>query len=262
MESKIDKIILTILGLFVIFSSVFGIFLPNFYSFRNNSITKYEICGQDIISLVIGIFIILIVQTKIKRKIEFIIGFLIYILYTYSYFSFGLVFSTIYPIYIIIILISFICLLNIVSLVFIGSKANSNISVRKSISIYIFIIVFIVGFIDFKDIINKTVFTKKGFDSKSIFYILDLAFLFPSMIYAAISNYKKSIFGKILSGAFLVKTITLMPAIIISDILHYIFLNNFVDFSFDIIAFFIMLSAIAMFIIYCNEKKRLTIAST
>ena len=191
-----------------------------------------------------------------------IIGFLIYILYTYLYFTFGLIFSNIFVIYLAIVSLSFFCLINTLLSVFISSNNHANIYVKRSISIYIFIIVLIVGFIDLKDILNNTVFSNNGFDSKSVFYVLDLAFLFPLMIYAAISNYQKKYFGNILIGAFLVKTITLMPALIISDTLHYLFLGSFVDLPFDIIAFCIMLSAVVMFIVFCHEKKRLTTAST
>jgi hypothetical protein len=262
MDNGINKKILIILGFLVIISSFCGIFLPNFYSFRNNSITTYEITGQDLISLIVGLLLIVISLTKVKYKLVVIIGLLIYILYTYLYFTFGLIFSNIFVIYLAIVSLSFFCLINTLLSIFTSSNHHTNVSVKRGISIYIFIIVIIVGIIDLKDILIKTVFSNNGFDSKSVFYVLDLAFLFPSMIYAAIRNYQKKYFGNILIGAFLVKTITLMPALIISDTLHYLFLGSFVDFSFDIIAFCIMLSAVVMFIVFFHEEERLTTAST
>jgi hypothetical protein len=253
-----NKVVLIVISLLVILASSMGIFVNDFYLHRMNEITTFEIAGQDIVSLIIGtlFLFVVIVPKKIKLYSVVITGFLIYTTYIYSYFAFGLINSRIYMIYILIMGLSFYSLLSILL------AAKNEVAVTnpaypgKTISIYLIVIVALVGIIDSKDVISNTLFSTKGINTQGSFYMLDLAFLFPGMVIAAILNIRGSFIGLLFSGAFLIKTIVLMPALILSDYLHYLNNGFFVDFSFDMIALVIMMSAIAVYCLYYRAVKK------
>ena len=121
---------------------------------------------------------------------------------------------------------------------------------------YLIFIVVLVGIIDGTGIIANTVFSQGAMTTQGAFYYLDLAFLFPAMVIAAVMNMKGSVIGRFFSGAFLVKTIALMPALILSDVLHYINTGAFVDLTFDGIAFGVMCSAIFFFWLYYRDMRK------
>jgi hypothetical protein len=247
-----NKVILLAISLLVILASSMGLFVNDFYLYRLNEITTFEIAGQDIVSLIIGILFLLsvIVSKKIKLYSVITTGFLIYITYTYSYFAFGLITSRFYMLYILIMGLSFYSLISILLAAKSEAAVTNPVYRGKIISIYLIVIVVLVGIIDSKDVISNTLFSSKGINTKGSFYILDLAFLFPGMVIAAILNIKGSFIGLLFSGAFLIKTLALMPALILSDYLHYLNNGFFVDFSFDMIALVIMISAIAVYYLY------------
>ena len=253
---KTNKVILLVIALLVILASLLGLLVPDFYANRNNTITTFEIAGQDIVSLASGVLLLWLVLMSKKVKIFQVIvaGLLVYTTYTYAYFAFGLIVSKIYVVYLAITGLSFFSIVSI--LIALQNVDREGVSRgRKSISVYLIIVVALVGIIDCKDIIFKTILSNSEMNTKGIFYVLDLAFLFPAMVITAVMNFKGRVIGVFFTGAFLIKTIALMPALILSDILHYANKGVFVDFSFDVIAFIVMISAIIFYCLYHKDME-------
>ena len=141
MNKRYDRIVLFVLSLIVFITTIMGLIIPNVYENRNNSITTFEINGQDIISLIVSLaFLVILSINKLyySRK-DVIIGFLVYFLYTYLFFSVGLIFSKIFVMYLFINTISLFCLINQIIIIY-NEKLYLH-KANKSISIYIFIIV-------------------------------------------------------------------------------------------------------------------------
>jgi hypothetical protein len=251
---KTNRPILLTISLLVIIASALGLLIPDFYANRSNVITTFEIAGQDIVSLIIGILLFLLVlkPKRGKNSPVIIAGLLIYTAYTYAYFSFGLLTSKIYAIYMIIAGLSFYSIISMMMALQSGAEEAAN-SRQKSISVYLIAVIVLVGIIDGKDIILKTILSDGAMETMGAFYILDLAFLFPAIIIAAVMNLKGRVIGRFFTGAFLIKTVALMPALILSDILHYINKGAFVDSAFDVIAFIVMISAIIFYYIYHKD---------
>jgi hypothetical protein len=247
-----------IIALLTIFVSALGLFSHDLYFFRSNDMTTFEIAGQDIISFLISvIFLFTIIFYKYPLFSKIIIpGILVYCSYTYSYYLFGMLSNKYYLVYFLIVSLSFYSLLLFFYTIAHFDKYIEQNYHRKILSFYIVFIILIVAFIDFKDVFYNTVIQNHSISTKGSFYILDLVFLFPGMIISAILNLKRKYLGFVFLGIFLIKTISLMPALILSDILHFINLGTFVDFTFDIIAFTIMLSSVVVFIIYLMDVKK------
>lgn len=251
---KLNTWILLGISFLVIFSSLLGLCMPDFYIARENAMTTYEIAGQDFISLSCGLVLfVFALSPKVGKIISVAIaGLLVYTAYIYAYFLFGLLVTPLFVVYILITSLSFYSLVGLlISLE--GSKNVSVSTAQKWVSGYLIFVVIMVGIIDGTDIVSNTIFSKGIMTTQGAFYYLDLAFLFPGMVLAAIWNWKGKVIGRFFSGAFLIKTIALMPALILSDALHYLNTGAFVDLSFDIIAFVVMCTAIFFFRMYARN---------
>ena len=253
---KLNKPVLLTISLLAIVVSAVGLFAPAFYAARDNAMTTYEIAGQDAISLVCGLVLLaLSLLHKQGRLVPVIIaGLLVYTTYIYAYFLFGLLVTPLFVIYLLITGLSFYSLLGIL----IRHANHFDIPVtraQKWVSGYLVFIVIIVGIIDGTDIVGNTILSKGAMTTQGAFYYLDLAFLFPGMVIAAVLNLRGKQVGRFFSGAFLVKTIALMPALILSDVLHYMNTGAFVDVSFDVIAAVVMCSAIFFFWLYARDVQ-------
>lgn len=249
-----SKTVIQIVSLLVILSSAMGLLVPEFYASRNNAITTFEIAGQDIVSLACGVLLLLFVAASKRGMISSIVitGLLIYTTYTYAYFAFGIITSKIFILYLLIAGLSFYSIISTV-LGLTGIADQEANSIQKAASIYMIAVVALVGLIDGRDIIARTIGTSLMLDPKGAYYVLDLAFLFPGMAIAAVMNMKGQMLGRFFTGAFLVKTITLMPALILADFLHYANKGAFVDLGFDVIAFVVLVTAATFYWLYYKD---------
>jgi len=251
-----NKPVMLTISLLVIIVSAVGLFAPAFYAARDNAMTTYEINGQDAISLVCGLLLLAVTLRPKRSYLTNVVtaGLLVYTAYIYAYFLFGLLVTPFFPVYLVITCLSFYSLISLLTSVAAGADVTPT-TAQKWVSGYLIFIVVLVGIIDSTDIISNTVFSKGAMTPKDAFYYLDLAFLFPGMVIAAVLNLRGKQAGRFFSGAFLVKTIALMPALILSDVLHYINTGAFVDLSFDVIAAVVMCSAIFFFRVYCRDVQ-------
>ncbi len=60
-----------------------------------------------------------------------------------------------------------------------------------------------------------------------------------------------------ITGSAIAPVLRMMPALIIADILHFLGKGSFIDFTFDIIAFLIMMSSVVFWWLYCSKFRHL-----
>lgn len=255
-QANPGRTMVLIISLLVIIASAVGLFAPAFYAARDNTMTTFEIAGQDAISLLCGLILLVVIVWPKKTPLASVVtaGLLVYTAYTYAYFLFGLLVTPFFAGYLLITGLSFYSLIGMLtSLARVPDVTVTR--AQKCVSGYLIFIVILVGIIDGTGIISKTVFSKTGMTTQGAFYYLDLAFLFPGMVLAAVLNLRGKSIGRFFSGAFLVKTIALMPALILSDVLHYVNTGAFVDLSFDAVAAGVMVSAVFFFWLYARDRQ-------
>jgi hypothetical protein len=239
-----------------------GLINNDIYYSRINRITRFELMGQDTITIVIAIiFLVLILfldYNKIKTKIVWL-GCLMYIFYINAYYSFGGVSSIYYLIYIALTGISLYIFIFIIIIIIKEKKypVIGNKYPRKLLSAYFIICILMVAIIEINELITKTVIQKEIINPFYAFYVLDLGIIFPMIIIIAILNLKKSIWGHILSGVALLKIVTILPAVLMNDIFHKIYTGRFLDFTFDLIAIVISASGMIFLILYMKSIKNL-----
>jgi hypothetical protein len=257
MKRKIRLLyLLTLLAVISSFAlALTGLVNNDIYTLRINHITKNELLGQDLstflVSLIFLIFIVFRDYDKIKTKIV-ALGFFMYIFYMYAYFSFGGVNSVFYLAYIFLTALSlFLFFFTIFQIV----KRNNLPTITEkypaiSISIFLFLSVFIVGCIEIAEIVDITVINIIAINPFNVYYVLDLAIIFPLISITAFYNFKKSQWGFLFSGIALIKIATILPAVIMNDVFHKIFTGSFIDLTFDIIATVITIVAVMFLNVY------------
>jgi len=269
MNKKHDKkyyltLLTTLMTLFVGF---LGFINQTIYTDRINQISKYELMGQDIVTIVISLIFLSVIMffnySKIQTKIIWL-GCLLYQYYIYAYYSFGGITSVFYLIYIAITGISLFLFFFILSDIIkiqdypVAGKKYP----RKSLSIFLSLTVLMVAIIELQELVIKTIIDKNALNPFYVFYVLDLSLIFPLIIIASILNFRKSAFGYLLSGISLVKIITILPAVIFNDIFHKIYQGHFIDLTFVILAIFITLVGIIFIVLFLRNIESKDVSGT
>ena len=243
-----------LIPLFVIISTLIGILNHNIYNPRLNTITSPELLGQDSVSLIVSIIFLLCLLFERHNLFLRVVnlGMLSYFIYTFGYYCFSIISSFLFLLYIIIFGLSlFIFIFRLSLLIKESSLINVNDHYpRKSISLFFILAVLIMLVLELPYLIDITIIKNKCIVPFEVYFILDLAIVFPAMTIIAVMNLLDKPSSVILSGVVLVKVITLMPALLFSDIFHFIQNGYPKDVSFDIIAFVFTLLSLVLLILY------------
>ena len=190
LKTPVQKLTL-ITTLTTLLISIYSLINNNIYTERINQISQFELMGQDIVTGLISIIFIFIIIlsdfNEIKIKTVWL-GCLMYIFYIYAYFSFGGVTSPFYLIYISLtglsLFIFFFILFDIIK----TSKypATKEKYPRKSISFFLVLCVLLVGAIEIRELIIKTITQPEKINPFFVFYVLDLGLIFPLIFISAI----------------------------------------------------------------------------
>lgn len=254
------KITLMILSIICLLISGFSLFNQQVYAERMNRITLFELQGQDVVTTFISLFLVAFIPfTDLKKaKIRVVvIGCLAYLFYIYAYFSFGVITSIFYFLYIVITGLSFYCIIWMFTKI---ASDGQIITVsekypRKAISIFLFLSIAMVTGIEIRDIMVFTILQNNAINPFYVFYILDIGIVFPGIIISSILNLQRKAWGYLLSGISLIKVSTILPAVLFNDIFHWIATRYFIDLSFDVIALIITMIAVFFLIIYIRTTQ-------
>jgi len=238
-----------------LFLSSFGLVFQNIYTARINQITQYELMGQDIVTATVSVIFVYIIlfldYQKIKTKIAWL-GCFLYLFYIYAYFSFGGISSIFYLLYIAITGLSAFLFFSILVEIVMNNQlpeAAENYP-RKSISAFFFLSILLITIIEVQELISRTILLQEPLNPFYVFYVLDLAIIFPMIVMAGILNLMKTGWGYLFSGIALLKIVTILPAVIFNDVFHRLYTGVFLDLSFDIVALVITLIAGVFLILY------------
>jgi hypothetical protein len=133
---------------------------------------------------------------------------------------------------------------------------------RRSISAFFFISILLIAVIEIQELISKTIILNEKLNPFYVFYVLDLAIIFPMIVITSVLNMMKADWGYLFSGVALIKIITILPAVIFNDIFHRLYTGSFLDLPFDIIASVITLIASILLILYMKRIDDKSISST
>jgi hypothetical protein len=230
-----------LVSLLVVFVAVFGFADQSIYTAKLNTISLAELMGQDLVSLLVGLLgLVFLLAYQQANKLMAItwLGCLTYFAYIYAYFSFSLVSSIFFILYLAIFGLSLFCFVFLLA----GMNRGSDCLVvnplypRRALSIFFVAVVVIMLGIELTYMVQTTIVAGSSLKLFDAFYSLDLAIVFPAMIIAAVLNWRKKTIGHVLIGVILVKVITIMPALLFNDVFHWLQTGRFLDLTFDFIA--------------------------
>jgi hypothetical protein len=167
-----------------LFLSLFSLIFQNIYTARINRITAYELMGQDIVTATVSAIFIYIILFKNYRKLKnkiIWLGCILYLFYIYAYFSFGGISSVFYLLYIAITGLTLFLFFSILVDIAINNQLPSAAEnyPRKSISAFFFISILLMAIIEIQELISKTIILNEQLNPFHVFYVLDLAIIFP-----------------------------------------------------------------------------------
>jgi len=204
--------------------SIFGAFVPGTYERETPSMAAQG-TGQDLVDLffILPLFLIsLIYMLKDKKTAYFIYsGTVLYILYSFIIYSFGVHFNQLFLLY------CFTLGLSLYAFILIMCKLN-NMDVNnwfspkipaRSLGIYLIVIAVLFYLLWFKDVIPAILHNTvpKSVSNYNLLvnpvHVIDIAFALPGLIITAILLFKKSKLGYILGPVSLVFVINLAIAL-------------------------------------------------
>ena len=240
--------------------SVAGLMMPQIYTVRLNRITAYELMGQNTVTAFMSaLFILLLLFMDAQRIKTRIIrmGFLLYFFYMYAYFSFGGVSGSFYLLFVALTGLTFyLFAFDLIDLI-----RNQQFPVASdrypavSISVFLFISILMVTVMEMQDLVSKTILRPEPLNPFDVFYVLDLAIIFPMIIIAAVLNLKRTGPGVLLSGVALIKIVTILPAVVLTDVFHRLNTGEFLDLSFDVMALVITGTGALLLGLYLQRIK-------
>jgi hypothetical protein len=212
------------LALLIAIASILGILVEDIYS---KEVAEYAAqgVGQDVINLFIVVPILLIAAVMIKKESKvwhFVwIGSMIYTVYSYAVYCFGVHFNALFLLYIAIFGLSFYLLIGLIITINpeqIKSWFDEKTPI-KMISMFLFIVAGLFYLIWLKDIVPALIdaevpeLVKEYNLPTNPIHVLDLALALPGIMISSFLFRKKQALGYVLAPAFVVFIIVMAIAI-------------------------------------------------
>jgi hypothetical protein len=210
-----------VLGALVVASTLAGLFVPGFYRLVNPVLLPGSY-GQDWMSLAALPALAWAARVATRGSLRGVVvwlGLLAYYLYAYALYAFGPQLTALYPLYVAIVSLSSMALVAI-SLspeisVFDG-RFHGKLPTRQIIVLFGAIVIFLAP------VWVAMMITAIRESKPSLFttvHVLDLAFVFPTLIVAAVGLLRHRPWSHVLVGPLLVLAATMMGSLVISEII-------------------------------------------
>lgn len=196
-------------------SAFLGIFRSDLY--HDNAFVKTAWLANDWVTLLVAIPALLMTMILSRRKeikAELIwIGLLGYFFYNYAFYLFGAVFNSLFLPYVFICSLSFFSILGFFSILPVHTLVFEPKTTRW-VNVFLLLLSVMLCLIEIPPCIQFVTAGKipelnlKTGHPTNIVYALDLTFIVPCMLIAAILNFRKNVWGGVLSIFMLVKAST------------------------------------------------------
>ena len=250
----------------VALTTLAGLAIPGLYAGTACGASREAFLGQDAVSFLVLVFFvpaILSARRGSPRGEIMTLGCLAYYGYAYGYYAFGLADN---PLYLVYLGILGAC---VYAFVFVAASCAPTRRFdetparmpRVAVAAFlIFAAAFTALAIELPPFLHSAIAGRPaGMKAASAFIVMDLAILFPGMIIAAYLALRRRSEGYFFSGVLLVKTATLMPAIIAADVVNLVEGHALLDPSFDLIALVFFAASVALSISYFRSLPKVAV---
>lgn len=224
-----------------------GLFGTNIYDAFSPEKYVQESRGQDLITLVLGIPLLVLAIIGVRRErawgFPLWTGVLAYELYVYGIYTIGGIYNSFFLLYAAVASLSLYTMIGLISSV---DKSWFQQSVKDSmprrwIAGFFFIIVGVFGMIWIGQVINTI---KTGVpDSGHLIFVFDLMIVLPAFTITAIRLFQKNPIGDLLAGMLLIKFDSLCISIATGQLLRHL---NHIEIEKELLGVFIPLGLIGL----------------
>jgi hypothetical protein len=247
----------------VALAALAGMALPGLYVGTACGASREALLGQDAVSLLILALFIPAIFSARRSSLGgeiLVLGCLAYYIYCYGYFAFGLADTPLYLVYLAILGAStyaFIFLAVACAPAKRFAAVPSRVP-RIAIAAFLAFAAFFTGFaIELPSLAAAALAARPaGMKPANAYIVTDLAILFPGMAIVAYLALRRRSEGLFFSGVLLVKTVTLMPAILAADAINLLERGELLDPSFDAIALAFLAASLVLTILYFRSVPR------
>jgi hypothetical protein len=213
-----------VIGVCAIITSVSGL-SGNLYS--DHPWAAIQLMGQDVVTILLSLLMIFLSFVQNVKVLIIRAGFFGYFAYTYITYAFGPTLNYMFILYVLLMSLSVLGLI----LIFVQLSAY-HIQAEQSFifpvtSLYLFLVALMLAILWLADIFSTLrgapLLENPTGEPFLTVYALDLGFVIPVSIYAALTLWRKRTIGFLLSGFMLVKTTTMGFALIAMAISLYVY---------------------------------------
>lgn len=252
------------LALLALVATYGGLFLPDLY--QDGPYWRTQLYGQDFVTLLIGIPALLLAGWYALKKGSprarlVLAGVLAYFAYVYAFFGFATAFNDFY-----LIQVGVFSLATFGLIFQMGQLTPARIRVRpernrvfRTSSLYLLFVCAMIGSIWLIDIFSHIFVpghrsaTPTG-EPALIVYTLDLAFVIPVCVYAAIALWRRQFWGYVLTGVMLVKT-TILGLSLLAMTLSLVVYDLETDLLLSGIWLFISLAGLTLTVLFLRQLE-------
>ncbi len=259
---KTTSILMIIISILTLITSIVGVFYDKIYLdlMEEGYLTSFAVAGsvnQDILSIICGFGLLAMALMLLKNSSYKLLitamGLLGYIFYGYGVYTFGIMLTPFYLMYIIIFALSIYCFafgFLSIDAKKIADKIKLSTGLGKSIGIFFVIMATVLSIKWIVDILTKSLSETQP--ELYLIAAMDLTFALPVICFAGIMLLRRKLYGILLSGIALIKIFTLCLSVAI---------GTFIAPRYDLAAdygtfyFFSLLTAISLtfMILYLRE---------
>ena len=203
----------------VLICAVGGLIVPNFYRLVNPALLPGTY-GQDWISLAAVPALVWATRSAMRHSLRGLIvwiGLLAYYLYAYALYAFGSQYTALYPLYLAVVGLSAFALVRVATsldLDVFDRHLRGRLAARWTIALFVTIVVSLAPVW----IVMMIAAIREGTPSLfSTIHVLDLAFVFPAMIVAAVGLWRRRPWSYVLAGPLLILSATMMGSLVVSE---------------------------------------------
>jgi hypothetical protein len=252
----------------VALTALAGLTIPGLYAGTACGASREAFLGQDAVSfLVLAFFVpaILSARRASLRGEIMTLGCLAYYGYTYGYYAFGLADTPLYLVYLAVFGAS------VYAFIFLAAgcaptRRFADAPARMPRVAVAAFLIFAAAFtglaVELPPFLGSALaWRPAGMKTSQAFIVMDLALLFPGMVIAAYLALRRRSEGYFFSGVLLVKTATLMPAILAADVINMVERGMLLDPSFDLVAMAFLAASVILSILYFRSLPKAPRAS-
>ena len=198
-----------LIAVLLVITACAGVFNPDLYRpFLNDTLVTFQFF-QDLVSLLFApllIVVMVLAQRGSRRAFVIWAGILVYVTYYYAFYAFGFVYTVYYPLYLALIGLGAFSLIGLLASTD-RAQFQAHMDPRMAVRLMSGVLGMTVLFVPiWLSMVFEGIRTQTTHETDLVF-VLDLPFLIPACLFAAVQLWRRRPIGYLLAGPLLFKAV-------------------------------------------------------